>query len=265
MYQMMKFEFRRAFNNPIFLGLLCLFSMYIIYRFITFSIPEQEKLYNTVLTLTPIGVWLLEVSEMSVFRIYFILAVIIATLPFALSYSSDVRSNYIRFLYARTKKRNYLISKYMAVFTVGGVLYVFPMAFYYILLICTYPTLPIYFGVIGFSEKGLLGDLLIYHPHWHVIIYCILNFLYAGSYASLALVTSLFNKNKFAIIGIPFIIQYIFGSTIESLGYAGLSPERFLRPAGIEGASWIWTCSLLVIIIVSSFIIFIKRGMRDAE
>jgi hypothetical protein len=265
MYQIIKFEFRRAFYNPIFLGLLFIFSAFVIYRFMNFSVPQQDELYNTTKTLTPIWLWLQEVSELSSFRIYFILATIIAALPFGLSYGADVRSNYIQFLYARTKKQHYLLAKYVATFVAGGSIYVFSIIFYYILLICTYPTYPIYFGDIGFMEKGLLGDLLIYSPHGYAIIYCILNFLYAGTYAVLALVTSLFNKNKFAIIGIPFVVHYIFGATLESLGYPWLSPERFLRPLGIEGASLLWTGSLLLILIIGSFVIFLKRGMHSEQ
>ena len=52
---------------------------------------------------------------------------LLAAIPYAITYCSDIRTGIVKNYYIRTKKINYLFSKYLAVFLTGGTTVTVPL------------------------------------------------------------------------------------------------------------------------------------------
>ena len=61
------------------------------------------------------------------YTLYVRLIPILAAMPYAVTYLSDIKSGIIKNYISRTAKINYLVAKYMAVFITGGIVIILPL------------------------------------------------------------------------------------------------------------------------------------------
>lgn len=192
---------------------------------------------------------------------------ILAMMPYALTYHMDVRSGYVKNVYTRTKKINYLAAKYIVMFVSAGLTVVIPNVVNIIISACMLPALnPIRNG--NFASAGIfMHDIYFTKPMLFIGIYLVINFLYAGAYASTALAASYLVENVFMLSLVPFILWYGMGilSTVTRKMYNfNINPMTMVDIAG----NIVYLASvfgvLAAVLIISAAIYFVNGVKADA-
>ena len=131
---------------------------------------------------------------------------ILAAMPYAVTYLSDIKSGIIKNYVTRTAKFNYLAAKYIAVFVTGGVVVVMPLLINYLTAITILPSLVWPVGVFASSPKSIWSAIFYTHPHIYMIMYMILLLVCGGLMGTIALIVSNIVNNRFVAILAPYII-----------------------------------------------------------
>jgi ABC-type transport system involved in multi-copper enzyme maturation permease subunit len=150
--------------------------------------------------------------------LFFLIAPILATLPFADTFFTDRKSGYIKNIYTRVSKRRYLMSKYLAVFLCGGLAVVLPLVVNLGVTAVILPShLPeIVTSVYTIDATAVLGDLFITQPYLYILIYLLLDFVFYGLLATVALDISFVVENRFVVLLTPFLL-YLFLQALTTL------------------------------------------------
>lgn len=199
--------------------------------------------------------------------LFFALLPILAVLPHADTFYRDCDGGLVKGLYTRTKRKNYLISKYAAIFLSAGSAVAVPLLANLLLTMTVMPSIiPIRptLEFVNSDPQGFLTELFYNNPYGYAVAYIALDFLIAGVLASVSLPVSFFSNNRFVPLIFPFAL-YLFAGTICTMtGFGGFSMMSFANPAqpniGTRGSYVV--LELLVLAIPSAFIFFYK-GSRD--
>ena len=89
---------------------------------------------------------------------------ILATIPYAITYYTDNKKGIVKNYYSRTKKINYLIAKFIAVFTTGGTAAVFPLALNVFASAAVLPSFMIINGETTCNGNGMWFLYIIFPP-----------------------------------------------------------------------------------------------------
>ena len=144
-------------------------------------------------------------------RIYLTIFPLLAAIPYASSYFEDRKYGYIKSMCTRVKRRQYLISKYAAVFVAGGVAVTLPMLLNLLLTASVLPSLvPVGSGNF-LGSVCMFSDIFYVNPYWYIFIYMLMYFMYGGVFATLALVCSQIFDYSFLVLMFPFVIYYGLG------------------------------------------------------
>ena len=150
---------------------------------------------------------------------------VLAMLPHALSYHMDVKSGYIKNVYIKTKKINYLIAKYIVTFVSAGITVIVPYIF----------------------------NLII-------------NFLYAGAFATTALAASYYVDNIFMLSMVPFVLWYginvISQYTVKTYHY-NISPMKLVDIAQGYIVRPVPVISVLVVVALLSAVVYFLNGVKS--
>ena len=159
---MIKTELERAFKSwSLWLALIIGMGLSIA-QIITRIIPAAM---NPLMGYMPDNATLMPISAFQVwigngvsfeYSLFIRLIPILAAMPYAVTYLSDIKSGIIKNYVTRTAKFNYLAAKYIAVFVTGGVVVVIP------LLINNYSSITCVAGwcICKFSKKHMVGNIL---------------------------------------------------------------------------------------------------------
>lgn len=178
--------------------------------------------------------------------LYFLLLPILAALPYGQSYYSERKTGYIKNIVSRTKKQYYHYAKFVAVFISGGIVIVVPLAINFLIVALYVPaTTPdlfydMYYMVIF---PHMWANLLYTHPYVYVLLYLLLDFVFAGIISTLSLMCSYIVKNRFLVILIPFFILLgiHYGEDPIITQYAlsiEFSPINFLKSPNLAEVMW---------------------------
>lgn len=193
---------------------------------------------------------------------------VLAMLPHALSYHSDIKSGYVKNMYTRTKKINYLTAKYIATFMSAGIVIVITYMINFVIAACMLPALnPIPNG--SYNNGGAFMQWMYFHkPLIYIFIYLIINWLYAGAFATTALAAAQFMDNVFMLSIFPFVLWYgmsILSKFIKKVMDFNIDPMRLTDIAqGYVVRSYEVMGVLTVVIVVSAFIYFVNGVKSDA-
>lgn len=138
---------------------------------------------------------------------------LICVLAYGWSYSSDVRSGYIKNIIIRTSKLKYLISKYFATFISGGLVILIPVLVNILTLACFMP-----FRMPNVLESTSYGELpafafanLFYEaPHLYMAVILIFHFILGGLFATFAMAVSMFTTNKYIVTLFPYVFSFMY-------------------------------------------------------
>jgi hypothetical protein len=143
---------------------------------------------------------------------------VLAMMPHALSYHLDRKGGYIKNVYTRTKKINYLTAKYLAVFLSGGLTVLFPYLVSLPVTACMLPALtPIRNGQY-LSATELFSSIFYTKPFAYIAIYMVITFFYGGIFATTALAAASIVDNIFLLGMVPFLIWYGFTTASNFVG-----------------------------------------------
>ncbi len=233
MKSLLKIELRRAFfNNTWFLSAVLLGLIITGSQLLQTVVPvacNLDKYMNRpgYLFSRWIGGALMGVQPF----LYYLLLPVIAVLPYAGSFFEDKKDGYLKNILIRAEKKNYLAAKYLAVFLSGGTAVVIPLlanfAVTALLLpaIRPQPTTALY----AIGAASLWCDLFYTHPFVYVFLYLMIDFIFGGFIAAVALAVSYSAEHWFTVLFFPFLFYLFLFMLFSFLGLDSFSPVNFLQ------------------------------------
>ncbi|MFQ3545771.1 hypothetical protein Q7A53_16960 [Halobacillus rhizosphaerae] len=200
-------------------------------------------------------------------NLLFFLMPILACVPFAYSYTQDLNSGFIKSIYTRTSRRNYLVSKFISTFMTGAVAYLVPLALNFALIALLLPivTPDIAYGTSSIGLNSMWSSLFYDHTFLYCAVYGLINFFFAGIYAVMGLAAAVFTNRVFIVLVIPFIVNLALETGFELTGQPAMVPFKFLVPGQpvyhIQFS--IIALELLLLLFVSS--VLFLGGIRKRE
>ena len=255
---MIKTELERAFKSwSLWLALIIGMGLSIA-QIITRIIPAAM---NPLMGYMPDNATLMPISAFQVwigngvsfeYSLFIRLIPILAAMPYAVTYLSDIKSGIIKNYVTRTAKFNYLAAKYIAVFVTGGVVVVMPLLINYLTAITILPSLVWPVGVFASSPKSIWSAIFYTHPHIYMIMYMILLLVCGGLMGTIALIVSNIVNNRFVAILAPYIITEFANAILrmsDKKWLRGIAPTKLFNMAQTNtGASFIVYIAVLLIL-----------------
>lgn len=193
--------------------------------------------------------------------LYYLLLPFIAVLPGGGTFYDDKESGLLLNFWIRCSKMKYLIVKYIAVFLAGGIAFVTPLIFNFIVAAAHFPALrPEELTSIGPSKTFLFLDLYYDHPWIYLILFLILAFLMAGGMAGITLTVSFYMEQKAMVLLVPFGIYFGVYCINNIIGTVDFAPNYFLISG--MGIASVWEIILSVLVWAAGCIIFLIKGRR---
>lgn len=270
-------EIRRAFHSrgmvlALIIGCILAFAHVIQYQIIPFYLDGgivtlEYSEFSKIRTVTPPCVadtWLAGNSANWVSFVYFLLLPILAMLPFGVSYFSDRESGYLKSVYTRMPRKQYLMNKYLATFLSGGVAVTIPLI---LNLLCTMVLLPNLNPSVVLPRNGIGATCLFYelyfsHPLLYTWIFVGIDFLLGGMFACVALSASYLSDYKVIVGIVPFFLQLGIHILVTMLGKIDYS-SVFFAQAGYGLKHW-WVFIVYVLAgVVISRLIFCRKGEKE--
>ena len=175
--------------------------------------------------------------------LYYLLLPFIAVLPGGGTFYDDKESGLLLNFWIRCSRMKYLIVKYIAVFFAGGIAFVTPLIFNFII-----------FAKI--VQAFTYND----HPWIYLILFLILAFLMAGGMAGITLAVSFYIEQKAMVLLIPFGIYFGVYCINNIIGTLDFAPNYFLISG--MGIASVWEIVLSVLVWAAGCIIFLIKGRR---
>ena len=167
--------------------------------------------------------------------IYFFIIPLLAVLPCGLSFMEDRENGYIRQIYTHAERREYLTAKTITSFITGGTVVTLPLLFNFLICAMLLPALYPQNMVGTFVNADVLWFRLYErYPLVYVLIFLVMDFIYAGLCAALPLFFSYYSDRKFIVLLMPFVIHmfsYSVGMMLPSPQAIDYTPPTFLFAA----------------------------------
>lgn len=138
---------------------------------------------------------------------------LISVLAYGWSYSSDVRSGYIKSIITRTSKLKYLTSKYFATFISGGLVVLIPVLVNILTLACFMPfRMPNVAESINYTELPAFAFANLFYeaPPLYMAIILLFHFILGGLFATFAMAVSMLTTNKYIVTLFPFVFSFLY-------------------------------------------------------
>ena len=240
MGKLMRAEFFRAFHNKIYMASIGVGLLICIWHFWENVYPLKDYVYTAQYPLSSFAKWLGGDNSSLQPVLYYLLVPILCALPYAGSYFSDIKTGYVKQVLIRSKKKDYLRSKYIMTFITGATVSAVPLALDFIL---TGMVLPAVIpqsgtGIFGGAPKMLMADLFYTHPYCYLFLYLILDAVFFGLLTTIALLAAHLTENRFLVILMPFLCYLFVFSVSQMTGAVQLSPFGFLRPSQPVFSTW---------------------------
>ena len=274
MKQTFKLELRRAFSTQGFYLALLIGMTIAIVQVVLRVVPESQKLDAALEVVKGsdsfcpdilYSTWIGGHFNCAEKQFYYLIFPILAALPFADSYFTDMQSGFIRSIGIRTKRRNYFVSKYLAVFLSGGTTVLFPLVFNFTLSCMFLPLIQVEATSrhLGVTPYITFAELILYNSLLHVTLYLFLTFIFGGLFACFALVAARYVGYRFLVLLAPFGLYLFINSLMALLQLKNWEPMYFLMPSYGEkvGIPMIVEGGLLFLTI--GFFFFRNCGKRD--
>lgn len=161
--------------------------------------------------------------------LFYRLAPLLAVVPYSWSLAQERGSGYVAQLYTRASRVRCLVSKIGAAFLAGGIVVVAPQLLNLALFATVFPaSLPDVFEAIyiGIFDDNLWADYFYSVPFVYVLLYCTLDFVLCGLWASFVLMIGAACANRVVILAAPYLALVLLQFVNERI---------FLALGGIRG------------------------------
>ncbi len=230
-----KLELYRAFHNASFYGALALGCLISIVHFVLEVLPKTKVIGCFVNISYPESVFnsclALGFGSSEIYMYYFAI-VLIGTIPFGVSYYTDLRYGYIKNIYTRMNRTGYLLGKYLAVFLSAGSVCVIPLILNLMLTMAVLPALIPQQGTFFFAVCGscMMSELFYTHPFAYLFVYFMIDFIFTGLFACMALSVTRFVYNRYVVLFAPFIIFFVLQTILVYTSIPSAAPMFAMLP-----------------------------------
>ena len=203
--------------------------------------------------------------------IFYTMLPLCASIPYATTIIDDRKSGYMRGFISQYGRKQYYLSRYLMVFISGAITILIPLIINYIIVACFVPArLPdaidnLYFQVY---QDTILGGIYYLYPLLYDFLYLLIDAVFAGVWATVAMACSFYTSSKLvAIIG-PYIAllycSYAADLALMLRVSLNVEPLELIRPISVGNAEngWILCAEILCMFLFALIVIFI-RGNKD--
>lgn len=198
--------------------------------------------------------------------LFFLIAPMLATIVYGTSFYVDMKSGYIKNVFIRTEKRYYYVSKYVATFISGGLVIIIPLILNFYLTSMLLPSIipEASSGTFPIFENFMWNKLYYSQPYIYVFLYIILDFIFYGLIATIALAISFNIDNQFAVMVAPFLYYMVFSFVLSATNKGEFNPLFFLQPSQPQiGISFTNVLIEVVILFCITAGIFTIKGVKN--
>lgn len=232
---MLKVELLRALKGRVF-WLACGVGLISCYMGVRIIFDGPMYFPKSPFEVNPYTTWLF--TEAGPTSILGLLAPLLATLPFADSYTVDKNTGYLKFIMVRAKAGRYFRAKFIANALAGGLALLLPLVFSFIVLWLWLPH--------GLPPKpganwvfGLMSQVFPTAPALYIGFLIFLAFLFGSTYATFGLALSIVaNNNRYMVLATPFLFYNVGNFIIAILGPAQWTPPTTLAPHLAAASNW---------------------------
>lgn len=216
MREILKLELRRAFKGKGMIFAIIVGCAITITHVIQYQIPAYQMNLQQNFIECPQGyplvvsdTWMAGNSFNIESFLYFLVLPIIAVIPFGTSYFADRNGGFLKSVYMRISRKEYLTAKYIATFLSGGAAVALPLV---LNVMCCMVLLPNIVAQQSLPHNTICAKNLFYgiyysHPTVYIMIYLCLDFILGGIFACMALTCSFLSDFKVIVAICPFFIQ----------------------------------------------------------
>lgn len=237
MRRMLKIEVSRAFQNRVFYLILAFCGGLVAFHFFEYVLPSLPFLYERIDELQggmPPSLYInnafMGFSDSLAYQIFSWTLPILVVLPFAGTGFTERKKGFVKNVFLRTKKKNYYLAKYIAVFLNGGSIAVLPVLGSLWLSALFLPAIPpeptSHLTAIG--TNSMWGELFYSHPLAYIFAYLAIQFVFYGLISTIALSVSFLTETKFIVLLTPFLIYLSTSFLCGWLGELRYIPALFL-------------------------------------
>ena len=265
-----KLELYRAFHNFYYLLALLLGCAIAILHFVMQVIPKTRcigvfqnidypySVFNSCLPL-----------DMGCFHLYlfYFAVILLGTIPFGMSYYTDLREGYIKNIYTRMEHNGYLIGKYLAVFLSAGSVCVIPLCLNIALTMAVLPSLIPQQGTAMFALAGscMLSGFFYSHPFAYLGVYLIIDFTITGLFACMGLVVAKIIYNRYVVLFTPFVLFFVMQTVFMYTPIASAGPYYIMNPCQQQWQQTPIVITEIVLLFLVSFGTFYLMGGKKHD
>lgn len=261
MGRLLKTELTRGFLNlrllfTIILGFgICFYGLTDYFTMNSPNVKNYQNAYQAWFNATGIGA-----------RAFFVLlAPLLCTLPYSDSFLSDKNSGFIRSIIHKVSFKKYATSKLIANGIIGGITVSTPLTLLFIFCGFLYPldlpnTPP---NSWGFWPRGMFTDIFITKPILYIFINLVQAFVFGFVFSTFALAISFIVKRKQLVFIVPEILYILLNLIKDFLNLMHFSSVELLFPWLSAQTTFLGVATELIIILVISIIIIIRRGKEE--
>lgn len=268
MTSIFKFELKRAFINRSFVIALligCLISILQIIDFpLNYAFDMQlminsypQSVFNSYIGLSIFSVWTF---------VFYMIFPLLASLPYADSYLSDIKNGYVKQIFTRVSKVKLLFAKLVSVFVSGGTVVVIPLLLnLFLTQLCVPSVIPdASTGMFPIFGNAFLSELYYSNPFGYILIFDLIIFITAGVLSCTALAFSYIVKYKYIVLIIPFLLFMVISFGAEMIGNNSLNISEWIIPTQLsQPLNLPIVIAELTVIFAATCIIYFYKGLKN--
>ena len=195
--------------------------------------------------------------------IFYLILPLLAVLPFGSSFFEDIKSGYIINVCTRVEKKIYFKAKYLAVFLSGGVAVVAPLLLNLVLSSMFMPAFIPDNGTVGtISPTTMAYEVFFTHPLIYVLMLIVIDFIFAGVIATLALSYTYFTEHRFGVMIVPFVFYFFIYSLTNLIDKTDYSLFFMLNGGANNNYLPVYILYFLLFFALS-YVIFMWKGKKQ--
>ena len=198
--------------------------------------------------------------------LYFLILPILATLPYGLSYFEDKDNGFLKMIYQRTRREEYIKNKFVATFISGGIAVTVPLIINLMVAMSLFPNIV---PDVSRCTDLIFSNRIFYQIYYskplvYITLFLIIDFLFAGMWAVIALLSSYLSDYKVVVLITPFFIQLILEVVWGQLNIPENSTIFFLQAGhGILADYWFIPIIYLLLGIIVVWIVFRRKCLQE--
>ena len=195
--------------------------------------------------------------------IFYLILPLLAVLPFGSSFFEDIKSGYIINVCTRVEKKIYFKAKYLAVFLSGGVAVVAPLLLNLVLSSMFMPAFIPDNGTVGtISPTTMAYEVFFTHPLIYVLMFIVIDFIFAGVIATLSLSYTYFTEHRFGVMIVPFVFYFFIYSLTNLIDKTDYSLFFMLNGGANNNYLPVYILYFLLFFALS-YVIFMWKGKKQ--